>query len=43
MKDKEKEEEKEEEILNEDEFCYYSGLPSPMAYQTDQTEKNKKD
>jgi hypothetical protein len=24
---------KKEEILSEDEFCHYSGLPSPAAYQ----------
>jgi hypothetical protein len=26
---------KKEEILSEDEFCHYSGLPSPAAYQLD--------
>jgi predicted DNA-binding transcriptional regulator AlpA len=27
---------KKEEILSEDEFCHYSGLPSPTAYQLEQ-------
>jgi hypothetical protein len=30
MKPKDKE---QEEILSEEEFCHYSGLPSPSAYQ----------
>ena len=28
-----KENKEQEEILSEQEFCYYSGLPSPAAYQ----------
>jgi predicted DNA-binding transcriptional regulator AlpA len=28
-----KEKDKKEEILSEQEFCHYSGLPSPTAYE----------
>lgn len=28
-----KKEDKKEEILSEEEFCHYSGLPSPSAYE----------
>jgi hypothetical protein len=28
-----KQEDKKEEILSEQEFCHYSGLPSPSAYE----------
>ena len=33
--------EKEQEILSEEEFCYYSGLPSPSAYQSDDENKEE--
>jgi hypothetical protein len=35
--------EKQEEILSEDEFCYYSGLPSPSAYQSDNEDDENKE
>jgi hypothetical protein len=38
------EENKNEDVLDEEEFCHYSGLPSPLAYQElnkEQNESNK--
>ena len=33
--------EKQEEILSEDEFCHYSGLPSPSAYQSEENKEKE--
>lgn len=41
---KEPDKEEKEEILSEGEFCYYSGLPSPSAYQSDnEYDENKEE
>ncbi len=36
-----KDKEEKEEFIDEEEFCYYSGLPSPLAYQDLEETKNK--
>ena len=38
-----KENQEQEEILSEQEFCYYSGLPSPVAYQSDNEDDENKE
>ena len=38
-----KENQEQEEILSEEEFCYYSGLPSPSAYQSDNEDDENKE